>query len=96
MKVRLLRIAESEYREAYDYYEGVVPGLGDQFRDEFLSAVQRMIEFPQAWQKMSKRSRRCRLERFPHGIVYQQRADELLIVAIMHLKQAPDYWVDRL
>jgi len=29
MKVRLLRIAESEYREAYDYYEGVVPGLGD-------------------------------------------------------------------
>lgn len=96
MSVRLLSIAESEYRAAYDYYEGLVSGLGDQFRDEFVAALQRMVDFPQAWQKMSKRTRRCRLERFPYGIVYLNRPDELLIVAIMHLKQAPDYWVSRL
>ena len=96
MKVRLLSLAESEYRAAYDYYNEVVLGLGDQFRDEIVDAVQRMIDFPDAWQQMSKRTRRCRLERFPYGIVYQHRSDELLVVAIMHLKQAPDYWVNRL
>ncbi|MCC6142618.1 MAG: type II toxin-antitoxin system RelE/ParE family toxin [Candidatus Hydrogenedentes bacterium] len=69
---------------------------GNQFRDEFVTALHRMVDFPQAWQKLSKRTRRCRLERFPYGIVYQCRPDELLIVAIMHLKQAPGYWVDRL
>jgi toxin ParE2 len=74
----------------------VVPGLGDQFRDEFVAALQRMVDFPQAWRKMSKRTRRCRLERFPYGIVYQNRPGELLIVAIMHLKQTPEYWVSRL
>ncbi len=49
-------------------------------------ALHRIQDFPRAWPRMSKRSRRCRLTRFPYGLVYQIRGDVILIVAVMHLR----------
>ena len=42
MKVRFLSIAEQEYKDAYDYYEGVVEGLGIQFKEELVIALKRI------------------------------------------------------
>ena len=61
MTVQFLRVAEQEYRDAFDYYEGVVQGLGNQFRDELLVTLKRIQDFPDAWQKLSARTRRCRM-----------------------------------
>ncbi|MEI9897557.1 MAG: hypothetical protein WDN28_27800 [Chthoniobacter sp.] len=33
---------------------------------------------------------------FPFGIVYACRDEQILVLAIMHLKREPDYWVGRL
>ena len=75
MKVRFLSIAEQEYQDAYDYYEGVVEGLGIQFKEELVIALKRIEEFPEAWQRVSSKSRRCRLDRFPYGLVYCIKLD---------------------
>jgi hypothetical protein len=96
VKVRFLSIAEQEYKDAYDYYEGVVEGLGIQFKEELLIALKRMEEFPEAWQRVSSKARRCRLDHFPYGLIYQVRATELLVVAVMQLNKEPNYWVKRL
>lgn len=96
MKARFLSIAEQEYQDAYDYYEGVVEGLGIQFKEELVIALKRIKEFPEAWQRVSSKSRRCRLDRFPYGLVYQVRVEELLVVAVMQLSKEPRYWVERL
>jgi hypothetical protein len=53
VKVRFLGIAEQEYKHAYDYYEGVVDGLGVQFKEELLVALKRIEHFPEAWQRVS-------------------------------------------
>jgi len=42
VKVRFLSIAEQEYKDAYDYYEGVVEGLGIQFKEELVIALKRI------------------------------------------------------
>jgi len=95
LQVRFLPVAEAEYRDAVDYYNGEVGGLGEEFREEVIATVRRITGFPEAWQKLTARTRRCRLNRFPYGLVYQIQADCILIVAVMHLRREPNYWASR-
>lgn len=96
MKVRVLSCAEAEFVEAFDYYNGQCPGLGYEFAAEVKASFERIASFPEAWPAFSKRSRRCILNRFPYGVLYQIREGEALVLAIMHLMRNPKRWDDRL
>jgi len=95
MKINFLEIAKVELDDAIEYYNYEVPGLGDAFLTEVLNALDRVGEFPEAWHQCSKRARRCRTRRFPYGIIYQIREQEILVIAIANLHRKPDYWKDR-
>ncbi|MFW6134669.1 MAG: type II toxin-antitoxin system RelE/ParE family toxin [Elusimicrobiota bacterium] len=96
MKINFLEIAQIELDDAIEYYNYEVPGLGDAFLTEVLNALDRIGEFPEAWHPCSERARRCQTRRFPYGIIYQIREQEILIVAIANLHRKPDYWKDRI
>jgi len=95
LPVIFLPVAEAEYCDAVDYYDGEVAGLGEDFCEEVIAALRRVADFPEAWQKLSAHTRRCRLNRFPYGLVYQIQADYILVVAVMHLRREPNYWEPR-
>src|SRR5262249_7084244 len=80
----------------YDYYEEKRIGLGDEFAQEVYSAINRILAHPNAWTRLSSRTRRCRTKRFHYGVVYQIRTEGILIVAVMHLSRKPGYWENRL
>jgi mRNA-degrading endonuclease RelE of RelBE toxin-antitoxin system len=40
--------------------------------------------------------RRCRLRRFPYGLIYAIDEGDILIVAVAHTHRRPDYWRDRM
>jgi hypothetical protein len=94
--VRLLEVAQLELDEAISYYNGQAPGLGDAFLLEAVAAIERIQRFPRAWHPLGRKVRRCRLRRFPYGLIYAPDKDELLIVAVAHLHRQPEYWRDRL
>ena len=96
MRIRFLETARIELDDAIEYYNYEVPGLGDAFLTEVLNALDRIGKYPEAWQPSSKRTRRCQTRRFPYGIMYQIRKDEILVVAIANLHRKPDYWKDRI
>ncbi|MHC4442503.1 MAG: type II toxin-antitoxin system RelE/ParE family toxin [Planctomycetota bacterium] len=96
MKVEILAAAEAEFAEAISYYNEQCEGLGYEFAAEVKQTIARILQFPDAWTKLSVRTRRCRTKRFPYGLVYQVRGDLVLIVAVMHLKRHPDTWKSRL
>jgi len=96
MRIRFLEIAQIELDDAIEYYNYEVPGLGDAFLTEVLNTLDRIGKYPEAWQPSSKRTRRCQTRRFPYGIMYQIRKDEILVVAIANLHRKPDYWKDRI
>jgi hypothetical protein len=94
--VKFLAPARSELAEAIDYYESQEPGLGAQFAEEVKRTLERILQYPEAWAPLSKRTRRCRTNKFPYGVIYQARGDVLLIVALMHLRREPSTWRGRL
>jgi plasmid stabilization system protein ParE len=96
LNVRFLEAAEYELELAIDYYNQQKQGLGAEFLDEIKSTVKRITNFPEAWHPLSERTRRCQTRRFPYGVIYQIRTDEILIIAISHLHQKPFYWLKRL
>jgi hypothetical protein len=95
VSVRFLKVARAELSEAARYYEAHA-GLGRDFLLEVTAAVERISEFPAAWQKIEKELRRCQLDRFPYGLVYAEQAGEILIVAVTFLQRRPRSWQARL
>jgi hypothetical protein len=87
--VRLLDIAEIELDHAIRWYESLAPGLGDAFLIE-------VVRYPEAWQSLDEGVRRCRLSRFPYGLIYTIETGDILVLAVAHLHRKPDYWRDRL
>ena len=92
MRIRVLSSAEQEIAEAVDYYNEQRPGLGFEFAAEMKRTFRRIASFSEAWPRFSRRARRCILNRFPYGVVYQLRKDSILVVAVMHLKRDPRRW----
>ena len=92
MKVRFVSTAELELREAMEFYEAAQPGLGADFLHEVEAATELIEAHPLAWTPMSPRTRRCRTHRFPFGLFYQVRPDEILIVSVMDLRRDPKRW----
>ncbi len=96
MKIEFLAPAEIELIDAISYYNMQSEGRGFEFAAEVKRTIERIIQYPEAWYKLSKRTRRCRTNRFPYGVIYQVRGETILIVAVMHLSRDPQIWKSRL
>jgi plasmid stabilization system protein ParE len=96
MKIRYLDAAYAEFEEAIRYYNDERPGLGFEFSDEVEDAIGRIQNYPLAWTPLSKRTRRSQVHRFPYSVIYEVRADLIVIVAIQHHGRKPLNWRRRL
>ena len=96
MRIEFLDPANDEFVQAIAFYNVQSEGLGYEFAAEVKRAIARIIQYPEAWTPLSKRTRRCRINRFPYGLIYQIRTDTILIVAVENLHQHPDSWKSRL
>lgn len=82
--------------EAAIYYEMQVEGLGKNFLDIIEAAVAETAENPRIWPEIEQGIQRRLIRRFPYSILYTVYENELVIIAIMHQKQKPRYWIGRL
>ena len=96
MKVDFLQTADDEFAEAIAYYNFQSEGLGLELAAEVKRALGRILQYPTAWTLLSKRTRRCRLKRFPYAVLYQIRSGLILVVAVQNLRKHPDSWRSRL
>ena len=94
-RVSFHRLAESELIDAALYYESENSGLGTSFLDEVERYIDAITKHPDSGTKLRWPVLRRILRRFPYGILYSVKNDDIRILAIMHLKRRPNYWVDR-
>jgi plasmid stabilization system protein ParE len=76
-------------------------GLGDEFLEAIEKALETIESHPHRFMRITTKDperevRRFVLKRFPFLMVYEVRADEVLVVAIAHAKRKPKYWENRL
>ena len=95
-EVKFLLAAEEEFIETVIYYNSQSEGLGFEFAAEVKHTLERITQYPLAWHKLSERTRRCRANRFPYGIIYQIRKNCIMIIAVMHLHRKPETWQERI
>ena len=95
MSIRFLPAAQAELDEAIDWYAQQAVGLGDSFFIEFLKTLQLIERHPLGWHPLSENTRRCRMRRFPYGVIYTPDQDGILIIAVAHLHRRPSYWLSR-
>ncbi len=94
-KVRLLDPAEQEMLDAARYYESQAAGLGVDFLSKVQGAVRDVGEHPEMWPVIRFEIRRRLVHRFPYAILYRIGPEEVVVVAVAHLRRHPTYWIGR-
>jgi plasmid stabilization system protein ParE len=88
--------AEQEMLQAAVYYESQSSGLGRDYLSEVERAVQAVKESPMTWPIVEGELRRRLVRRFPFGILYRIDPEEIVIIAVAHLRRKPGYWRERI
>lgn len=96
MKSRILEEAQIELENAFQYYEQILPGLGEKFLDSFQDALSRIQRFPKAWSPMHPNIRKCLLKNFSYNVIYVIEKSNIIILAIAHQHRKPGYWKNRI
>ncbi len=84
--------ALKEIEDSASFYEIRQEGLGNRFLRALNEAIRKIESHPFLYREIDDRIRKCRLLRFPYGVIYRCEKDWIEILAIMHLKRKPGYW----
>jgi plasmid stabilization system protein ParE len=87
--------AENEMLEAASYYESKANNLGRSYISEVERSKNIIAQTPELYPIKKYDIRHCIVRRFPYAILYKNDPDEIIVIAVMHLRRKPDYWVDR-
>lgn len=86
----------AEVKAAYHWYQQQAVGLGDDFIVELESAYQKVVANPQRWKIFEKGFRRYLLFKFPFSVIYRESGNCVYVVAVMHNRKKPNYWLLRI
>lgn len=95
MTIRLHNRAQDDLRDAAEFFERQRPGLGEDFRAEVQAALDRIVAFPEGCHIVDDAFRQCRIQRFPYGVVYRIKDEQIEVMAITHLRRDPGHWRNR-
>ena len=90
--VRFHPDAEAEMIAAAAYYERQQVDLGRHFLAAVQDATNRIVMNPALYGTVELDVQRCLTRTFPFGVLFRVRTDEILIMAVMHLRRDPSYW----
>lgn len=87
--------ALEEADHAAAFYKEQKLGLDVRFLEALNDTISRIRRNPLLYRCVEGNIRKCRIMRFPYGIIYRATEDRVQVIAIMHLRQAPGYWKSR-
>ncbi len=89
------RRALTEIDKAYAWYEAREPGLGLDFAHEVDSVLDLIKDQPELCTILHRNIRRAGLHRFPYGVFYVHRGNDVRVVAVLHSSRHPGSWLRR-
>lgn len=101
MNLSIAPAAQLELVEAATWYEDRQAGLGTAFLHAVATAFERIAADPRLhprleyWTAEWDVRRHC-LRQYPYVLIFWNRGDSVVIVAVSHGRRQPMYWIDRL
>ena len=86
--------ALAEADEAAAFYKEQQPNLEVRFLEALNDTISRIRRNPLIYRRIEG-VRKCRILRFPYSVIYRVSNDRIEVIAVMHLRQRPDYWKSR-
>jgi plasmid stabilization system protein ParE len=95
LPVVLREEAESEFDEAFDYYEKHRSGLGADFAACVQDVFDRISAFPTLHVIVLGDVRRAVVKRFPFCVFYRAEPARVQVLAVFHDRRDPSIWQSR-
>jgi plasmid stabilization system protein ParE len=95
-RIRIQSQAQEEINEAFDWYFKRSPEAADAFLTEIGASLAQIVSRPQLYPAYTKNTRRLILANFPYSVIFQEKDDVILVVAVAHAKRRPGYWRGRI
>jgi plasmid stabilization system protein ParE len=95
VRVTFNALAEQELNDAARYYEVERAGLGGTFITDVQRCCEAIATLPLAAPVVRGDIRQRLCHRFPYAVLYSSAGDEIRVLAVMHLRRRPGYWVGR-
>jgi plasmid stabilization system protein ParE len=96
MTTRYLDEAAVEYEEAVEFYQNRQVNLGQRFIEAIDLVVADIERHPYRWPIVRGQVRQRQVGSFPYGIIYLIHHEDIIIIAIAHLRRQPLYWIGRI
>ena len=87
---------EPDLTEAYDWYEGRRPGLGEEFLSCVEACIQAICRNPEMHATVHADYRRGLVRRFPYSVFYEYAGDTVIVYCVFHNSRDPKKWRQRL
>ena len=88
--------AQTEFDEAFDWYEQQQAGLGVDFLACVAEVLERIESLPEAYEVVFEGVRRAVVSKFPYLILYKVESNWVVVLAVFHSKRDPQVWQDRI
>ena len=75
-------------KEAYDWYEEQLPGLGNRFLDELDACFNKLEKQPLLYAKIKNNFRQALFTSFPYVLVFEIIKEDVVIYAVFHTGQS--------
>jgi toxin ParE1/3/4 len=79
--------AETDLREARNWYENQRAGLGAEFVDEIEATIQVLIHNPRLHPVYYRGFRRVLARRFPYKLFYRMEDDQIIVFRVLHVRR---------
>jgi plasmid stabilization system protein ParE len=87
--------ANGDAKEAWAWYDGVRPALGEQFALAVDAAIEAIAENPLRFPVIYRNRRRAGVRRFPYGIIFELQEHRIVVIACFHGRRNPKRWQSR-
>ncbi|MBF7074592.1 type II toxin-antitoxin system RelE/ParE family toxin [Glaciecola sp. MH2013] len=91
-EIRLRQESKNDLRVAFEYYEQIRQGLGQDFLLCFENSLAKIQRTPMSFKVVYSGLRRIAIRRFPYRIFYIVDDSTIVITAIFHVRQNPESW----
>jgi plasmid stabilization system protein ParE len=92
---RVTSAAEWDFAEALCWYAERSQRAAEGFNAEFDKALELIGADPSRFPHCDVRHRFYLMDRYPYQIIYRDEGDEVVVIAVAHVKRKPRYWAGR-